>query len=70
MEQQSLFDKLGSIPDEQIFTKEFLQRIKEEAEAEPVGEVKPQPMIIPSDYTAEEFVEALGEEEAKKLHLI
>ena len=68
--EQSLFDKLGSILNEQFSNKEFWQKVKEEAEAEPTEPVKPQPMIIPSDYTAEEFVEALGEEKAKELHLI
>ena len=28
------------------------------------------PMYIPSDYTTAEFIEVIGEEEAKRLHLI
>lgn len=66
---------LGSIPDEEIFTKKYLQKFKEEVEAmeEAARNIKepPQgPMYIPSDYTAAEFIEVIGEEEAKRLHLI
>lgn len=68
--EQSLFDKLGSLMYEGFSNKEFWQRVKEEAEAVPTEPVKPGPMVIPSDYTAEEFVEALSEEQAKELHLI
>lgn len=56
-------------------SEESLQQIKTEVEAmeEAARNIKepPQgPMYIPSDYTAAEFIEVIGEEEAKRLHLI
>lgn len=56
-------------------SEESLQQIKTEVEAmeEAARNIKepPQgPMYIPSDYTTAEFIEVIGEEEAKRLHLI
>lgn len=66
---------LGLIPDEELFTEKDIQQLKAEVEAmeEAARNIKepPQgPMYIPSDYTTAEFIEVIGEEEAKRLHLI
>lgn len=73
-EGKSEFEILSSIIGRGL-SEESLQQIKSEVEAmeEAARNIKepPQgPMYIPSDYTAAEFIEVIGEEEAKRLHLI
>ena len=73
-EGKSEFEILSSILEGGLSEKSR-QQLKAEVEAmeEAARNIKepPQgPMYIPSDYTAAEFIEVIGEEEAKRLHLI
>lgn len=73
-EGKSEFEILSSLIREGL-PEESLQQIKAEVETmeEEVKNMKEPvqgPLYIPSDYTTEEFVEVLGKEQAKALHLI